>query len=72
MKTAPVCPKCGKTPDKISERPTSSGQRFLSREEGGAKATICVYRCMCGTMFSRTEQQDGKPSPSASGPGAEV
>jgi hypothetical protein len=50
--------KCGKTPDKISEHPASSGRGLLSSDEDGINATICVYRCECGTMFSRTEQED--------------
>jgi hypothetical protein len=55
MKTLPVCLKCGKTLQKLSERPAPSGlsvPAFNTTED-----VICVYRCECGAMFSRTEQK---------------
>jgi len=54
MKTAPVCPKCGKTLEKLRETPASAG---LFAGDGDSTDVVCVYRCTCGTMFSRTEKQ---------------
>jgi hypothetical protein len=62
MKTAPVCAKCGKTLEKLSERPASAGP--LTTSSDAVKNVICVYRCECGVTFSRTERQD-KPSRSS-------
>jgi hypothetical protein len=55
MKTLPVCLKCGKALEKLSERPAPSdlsAPAFNMIED-----VICVYRCECGTLFSRTEQK---------------
>jgi hypothetical protein len=61
MKTAPLCPKCGKTPEKVSERTISEGAGFLGLKSSGPKEMICVYRCSCGTRFTQTEKQESEP-----------
>jgi hypothetical protein len=58
MKATPVCPKCGKTPTKLSERPAASGPGLLSAGKEASKDVICVYRCECGTTFSQTERRE--------------
>jgi hypothetical protein len=57
MNTPPVCPKCGRTPAKVSERSASAGGTFLTPKKTDDNSLICTYRCECGTVFTRTEQR---------------
>jgi hypothetical protein len=50
----PLCPKCGQTSEKISERRTDLNGGFFNTPEGSSKETIYVFKCKCGTTFSHS------------------
>jgi hypothetical protein len=53
----PLCPKCGQTPKKMSERRADLNGGFFNTPEGSPKETIYVFKCQCGTAFSHSVKE---------------
>jgi hypothetical protein len=50
----PACPRCGQTPEKISERRADLNGGFFEKPAGSPKETQYVFQCKCGTSFTHS------------------
>jgi hypothetical protein len=56
--SAPLCPRCGQTPEKTAERRADLNGGFFDKPEGSPREMISVYKCRCGTAFTHSSKDD--------------